>query len=122
MPAIAPSTTTFENAGFTFRPLITPSTGSHELAVWSLEVPSGARSEVHSMDREETFLVTSGMLSASIGGEVCLAKAGESILVPAGSVLQVWNDSGSPATAIAVTSVGMRATVDGATFQPPWSL
>ena len=117
--AAAPS---FERDGFTFRPLAVPSRGSTELAVWIVELVPGACSEVHSMDREEVFVVAAGEVSATVAGEEVLAAAGDAIVVPAHAVLQLRNASPRhPARLTAATSVGMRATVGGASFAPPWA-
>ena len=113
---------TFELDGFTFRPLAVPSRGSTELAIWSLELAPGARSEFHQMDREEVFVVITGKVSATVGGEEIAAEAGDAIIVPASTVLQIRNGCPeNPATLTAATSAGMKVTVGGATFPPPWA-
>ncbi len=112
----------FARDGFTFRPLAVPSRGSAELAIWALRIGPGAVSEVHSMDREEVFVVVRGKVSATVGGEEVSAGDGDAIIVPAGSALRIRNACPeNPAELTAVTSVGMKATVGGATFPPPWA-
>ncbi|GAA1928400.1 cupin domain-containing protein [Streptantibioticus ferralitis] len=112
----------FDRDGFTFRPLAVPSRGSTELAVWSPELAPGARCEPHQMDREEVFVVLHGEVSASVAGEEVLAGPGDAVIVPAQAVLRLSNASAQvPAAVTAVTSAGMKATVGGATFPPPWS-
>lgn len=112
----------FELEGFTFRSLAVPSRGSTELAIWTVELVPGATSEVHSMDREEVFVVVEGKVGATVAGEDVLAGAGDAIIVPAHAVLQLRNASPeNPARVTAVTSVGMKATVGGASFAPPWA-
>ena len=114
---------TFEVDGFTIRPLAAPSRGSAELSLWSMELDPGAQSVAHQMDREEVFLLVTGQVSATISGEEVTAAPGDAIIVPAGSHLQLRNDSqDQPATMTAVTSVGMRATIGDETFAPPWTL
>lgn len=113
---------TFERDGFTFRPLAVPSRGSTELAIWALELEPGADSEVHSMDREEVFVVVEGEVGATVAGEEVLARAGDAIIVPAHAELQIRNACPrNPAKVTAVTSVGMKAIVGGASFAPPWA-
>ncbi|CAM5507848.1 cupin domain-containing protein [Kitasatospora aureofaciens] len=113
---------TFERDGFTFRPLAVPSRGSTELAIWALELAPGVHSETHSMDREEVFVVIEGKVSATVAGEDVLAEAGDAIIVPAHSTLQLRNGCPhDPAKLTAVTSAGMKATVGGVTFAPPWA-
>jgi len=112
----------FAHDGFTFRPLAVPSRGSSQLAIWSLEIAPAAASEIHSMDREEVFVVVAGQVSATVGGLEVRAGAGDAIIVPAGTLLQIRNAcSENPATLTAATSVGMKATVGAATFPPPWA-
>ena len=112
----------FDRGGFTFRPLAVPSRGSTELAVWSLELAPGAPSEPHHMDREEVFVVLDGEVSANVAGEELLAGPGDAVIVPAQAVLRLRNASTqAPAAITAVTSAGMKATVGGATFPPPWA-
>jgi quercetin dioxygenase-like cupin family protein len=113
---------TFERDGFTFRPLAVPSRGSTELAIWALELTPGACSEIHSMDREEVFVVVEGEIRATVAGEDVVAKVGDALIVPAHAVLQLRNGCPhGPARVTAVTSVGMKATIGGATFAPPWA-
>jgi quercetin dioxygenase-like cupin family protein len=112
----------FERDGFTFRPLAVPSRGTTELAVWALEFAPGAVSEVHTMDREEVFVVNTGAVSATVGGEEVTAGPGDAIIVPAGTVLRIRNGRRQDqATLTVVTSAGMLATVGDATFPPPWA-
>ncbi len=113
---------TFERDGFTFRPLAVPSRGSTELAIWALELGPGVHSEIHSMDREEVFVVVEGKVFATVADEDVLAGAGDAIIVPADAVLQLRNGCPqNPARLTAVTTVGMKATVGGVTFAPPWA-
>ncbi|WP_026424359.1 cupin domain-containing protein [Actinokineospora inagensis] len=113
----------FERPGFVFRPLAAPSRGSAELAIWTLEVAPGATSDTHELDREEVFVVRSGHLTVTVGTEEHTAGPGDAVIVPAHTRLSVRNASpDSPATATAVTSVGVRAGMDGASFEPPWAL
>jgi len=112
----------FVRDGFTFRPLAVPSRGSAELAIWALEIAPSAASEIHSMDREEVFVVISGKVSATVGGVEIAAQDGDAVIVPANTLLQIRNVCPeNPATLTAVTSAGMKATVGGATFAPPWA-
>jgi quercetin dioxygenase-like cupin family protein len=112
----------FERDGFTFRPLAVPSRGSSELALWALDLEPGAQSEVHSMDREEVFVVIDGEVSATVGRREVLAGPGDAVIVPPHATLQIRNASAAePARLTAVTSVGMRAIVGGAVFAPPWA-
>ncbi|ACU74829.1 Cupin 2 conserved barrel domain protein [Catenulispora acidiphila DSM 44928] len=112
----------FARDGFTFRPLAVPSRGSAELAVWALDLVPGARSETHSMDREEVFVVVDGAVSATVADREVSAGPGDAIIVPPHATLQIRNAStAEPARLTVATSVGMRAIVGGAPFTPPWA-
>lgn len=112
----------FDVEGFTFRPLAVPSRGSSELAIWALDVAPGARSEPHSMDREEVFVIISGSIAATVDGQEVLAGPGDAIVVPPHAELQLGNASADkPARVTAATSVGMIATLGGNSFPPPWA-
>ncbi|MFH8410242.1 cupin domain-containing protein [Streptomyces sp. NPDC018019] len=113
---------TFERPGFTFRPLAVPSRGSTELAVWALHAAPGATSEPHSMDREEVFVVQTGRIAATVGGEEVVAGPGDAVIVPPHTELHLRNAAAdAPATVNVITSAGMRATLGDATFPPPWA-
>jgi quercetin dioxygenase-like cupin family protein len=112
----------FARDGFTFSPLAVPSRGSTELAVWALDLEPGAVSETHSMDREEVFVVVSGAVRATVGDREVHAGPGDAVIVPPHATLRIGNaDAAEPARLTAVTSVGMKATVGGAAFAPPWA-
>ena len=120
MPVLSPADArVHEHGGFTFTSLAVPSRGTTELALWTVEVPPGASSELHSMDREEVFWVAAGAVTAEGVGT---AAAGEVLVVPAGTLFRLANPGPEPARLVAVTSAGMRATIGGRTFTPPWSL
>ncbi|HST42713.1 MAG TPA: cupin domain-containing protein [Conexibacter sp.] len=113
---------TFAREGFTFRPLAVPSRGSTELAVWALEAAPGARSEPHSLDREEVFVLATGALAATVGEERHALAAGDALIVPPGTPLQLRNDGAETALLTVCTSAGMRAQLNGEAFTPPWAL
>lgn len=107
--------------GLTAHPMAVPSRGSAELAIWYLEVPPGLRGEEHTVDREEVFVVRSGRMSATIGGDPCEAGPGDVVIVPPGVPFSMLNDGSEPARLVVCTSVGVRATLNGRTVVPPWS-
>jgi mannose-6-phosphate isomerase-like protein (cupin superfamily) len=112
----------FARDGFTFRPLAVPSRGSTELAVWALEVEPGAASEIHSMDREEVFVVVNGEVTATVAGREVAAGPGDAIIVPPHAAFQIRNaGGGEPAQLTVATSAGMQALVGGMPFSPPWA-
>src|ERR1051325_3793789 len=112
----------FEVDGFVITQLAAPSKGSTELAMWTTEAEPGSCSVDHQMDHEELFYVVTGTMTATVDGEQVEAAAGDAIIVPPGSHLQLRNETTEPAKMTCVTRVGMKATVDGETFARPWRL
>ena len=107
--------------GLTAHPIAVPSRGSAELAIWHLEVAPGVRGEVHTVDREEVFVLRSGRLTGTLGGEPCEAGPGDALIVPPGVPFGLGNDGTEPAHAVVCTSAGVRASLNGQTVIPPWS-
>lgn len=58
----------FAADGFVFQPLVVPPRGSTESAVWQVTGRPGARSVLHSMDREEVFVMAERVLGATVDG------------------------------------------------------
>ncbi|MCE7012116.1 cupin domain-containing protein [Kibdelosporangium philippinense] len=113
----------FEVEGYEFHPLAVPSRGSKELAVWSISAAPGASSTPHQHDREVVFIVTTGQMTGSIGGETFQADPGDAIIVPAHTDFTLGNASPTePASLTVSTTAGMQAIVEGNSLQPPWSM
>lgn len=107
--------------GLTAHPMAVPSRGSAELAIWYLEIPPGVRGEEHTVDREEVFVVRSGRLAGTIGGDPCEAGPGDAVIVPPGVPFSLGNDGSEHARLLVCTSAGVRATLNGQTIVPVWS-
>ncbi|TCO53427.1 cupin domain-containing protein [Actinocrispum wychmicini] len=113
----------FESDAYTFYPLAVPSRGSKELAIWHLDAGAGATSPPHQHDREVVFVVKTGRMAATIGEEELAAGPGDAFIVPSHTMFALRNASAvEPATLTVITTVGMRAIMDGNSFPPPWSL
>jgi quercetin dioxygenase-like cupin family protein len=96
--------------------------GSKELCAWRGEVPAGSGGQVHTISREEVFLVLSGSLEFTIDGGSRLLGVGDVAIAPAGSTLGVANPTEEPARMWVTTSVGLTATLpDGSQISPPWA-
>jgi quercetin dioxygenase-like cupin family protein len=107
--------------GLTARPIAVPSRGTAELAVWHLEVPPGTRGVEHTVDREEVFVVRTGRLTGTLGGEPCEGGPGDALIVPPDVPFALGNDGTETAHVLVCTSAGITATLDGRTVVPPWS-
>ncbi|MFI5936551.1 cupin domain-containing protein [Actinoplanes sp. NPDC051494] len=91
------------------------------MCAWRLEVEAGVAGVPHRVSKEEVLLGLTGELTATIDGRAERLRAGDVVLVPAGSTFGIDNSSGGPASAWVTTSVGLTATLDsGEAISPPW--
>jgi len=112
----------FELPGVRFVGFAAPSRGSTDLCTWRLTVEPGLVSpESHRIDRDEVFMVTEGRVRISPGGPVL--EAGDAVVVPAGSPIQLENPADVPAQVFVAIPSGFTATAeDGTTIgTPPWA-
>ncbi len=111
----------FELDGSRFTVFAGPSNGSAQVCAWRLTVAAGHESMPHSIDRDEVFMVLSGRLRVTPGGEVL--GAGDSVVVPAGSPIAAHNPGDEPAEVYVTVPAGFTAyRADGTLFgTPPWA-
>lgn len=122
MPVVRPAEAVpFETHGSRFLSYVSPSRGSNQLCAWQLTIPAGLRGVAHRPSREEVLLVLDGELQVTLDGLHSALHAGDVVLVPAGSELQV--DAGPDgASAWVTTTPGLEAvTADGTRITPPWA-
>jgi quercetin dioxygenase-like cupin family protein len=107
--------------GARFTSCSAPSKGGTELAVWTVDLPPGAPGAPHRLDREEVLHVLAGRLTVAVDGEPVELSAGDTLAVPAGSLLSV-GAVGAPARMLACVRAGLTATMaDGTVIRPPWA-
>jgi quercetin dioxygenase-like cupin family protein len=108
--------------GSRFTSYAAPARGSAELCAWRLDVPAGREGTGHAVSREEIVFVLDGTLLVTLADEAGVAcRAGDAIVVPAGSSLRIDNPGDEPASAWVTTSVGLEAVLpDGSRLSPPW--
>jgi mannose-6-phosphate isomerase-like protein (cupin superfamily) len=112
----------FELPGVRFVGFAAPSRGCAELCTWHLTVEAGLVSpESHRIDRDEVFMVTAGRVRITPDGPVL--EAGDAVVVPAGSPIQVENPSDVPAQVFVAIRSGFTATAEDGTpiGTPPWA-
>lgn len=114
-------TPTIEAHGVVARPLAVPSRGSSELAIWYLTFRPGSPAQTHTVDREEVFVVRSGVLTGHLDGSPVTIEADDALVVPPGVPFGVGNEGDEPATVLVCTSAGITATMNGERIVPPWS-
>ena len=113
---------TFELPGVTFTALAAPSRGSADVCTWRISVAPGLRSDQsHRIDRDEIFMVTSGELTITPGGE--RLHAGDAVVVPAGQPIALENPTDEPAEAYIAIQAHFTATMADGTVvgTPPWA-
>lgn len=123
MPVIpAPPTATHELGTTRFTSLATPSRGSTETAVWTVEMAPHTPATPHRLTREEIFVVLDGTATVTIAGERTTATADDAIVVPAATEFALGNDARAPLRLLCCLPVGGQGIVgDGDPFTPPWA-
>jgi quercetin dioxygenase-like cupin family protein len=123
MPVIRSSAAPqFTVPGLMVTGLAAPSRGAHETCVWRLALAENTPGTVHSVDREEIFVVLSGRAVATIDGDALELAPGDALIVPAQHPFSLANPYGEPFEAIAVLPVGgLAAMPAGTPFAPPWT-
>ena len=112
----------FELPGVRFVGFASPSRGSAEVCTWRLTVePRLVSPGSHRIDRDEVFMVTEGRVRITPGGPVL--GAGDAVVVPAGSPIQVENPDDVPAQVFVAIRSGFTATAEDGTpiGTPPWA-
>ncbi|MEV6599720.1 cupin domain-containing protein [Actinoplanes sp. NPDC051346] len=107
--------------GFTFSSLATPSLGSPELSIWTVDAPARSTSPEHRMSQDEVFVVQTGRFVATVAGKEVELAPGDALTVPANTAFQLANPFDEPARTLACTTAGMLATIGDRTVNPPWA-
>lgn len=111
----------FHLPGLDFTGLAAPSRGSADICTWRLTVrPDRDPGKPHTLDADEIFMVVSGSIQVTPGGETL--GPGDAVVVPAGQPILLVNTGEEPADVFVATRAGFTATTaDGATMNPPWA-
>lgn len=123
MPVLsAPKSPTHNLPGTSFTSLATPSRGSSDLALWTVEISPGTLATPHSLTREEVFVVLAGVASVEIDQEPGIARTGDAIVVPPGVTFSLVNHGDTALRLVCCMPAGGQARLaDGTVFTPPWS-
>ncbi|MFT4088414.1 MAG: cupin domain-containing protein [Gordonia sp. (in: high G+C Gram-positive bacteria)] len=124
MPLLtAASATTYELHGVRFHSFAASPSGATSLAAWRADFPPHSVGAAHSLTAEEVLHVLSGSLEVQIDDDEFTARAGDAVLVPAGSRFRVSNADDVPASAWVATTLGMKAEIaeGGLQIAPPWA-
>jgi quercetin dioxygenase-like cupin family protein len=118
----APPAPTHELGGARFTSLVTPSRGSSETSVWTVEIAPGTTGAPHRLTREEVFVVLSGRAEVRLDGHVDEAGPGDAVVVPPGVAFALAPAGEEPLRAVCCLPVGGQAQLaDGEPFTPPWA-
>jgi mannose-6-phosphate isomerase-like protein (cupin superfamily) len=118
----APGTHTHELPGTRFTSLATPSRGSADVSIWQVEIAPGTVPVPHELTRTEVFVVLSGTAHVRIGDDRSVARAGDTIIVPADTPFELRNDGDEPFRALCCLPVGGQGRLAGGEeFTPPWA-
>lgn len=122
MPIIrADDATTYTVHGSTFDSYVAPSRYESQLCAWQVEVPADLQGAAHRPTRDEVIRVLTGELVVTLEGETASLRAGDVVLVPAGSELRL-SGSADGGTAWVSTTPGLEAEMgDGSRIRPPWA-
>jgi mannose-6-phosphate isomerase-like protein (cupin superfamily) len=117
----APTDATHDLGGTRFMSLATPSRGSTETSVWTVEIEPSTPATPHRLTREEVFVVLAGRAHVQLDRDEAIASVGDAIVVPAGSDFVLSNGGAEILRLLCCLPVGGQAIVDGTTFTPPWA-
>lgn len=110
----------FDLPHVTFTGLASPSTGAKETSVWRTSVKPGTKPDPHFFDHEEVLVLIAGKGYALLDGERHDVVAGDTIIVPAGCMFGLGNESDELFEAIVSLPVGTMATMaSGESLVPP---
>jgi quercetin dioxygenase-like cupin family protein len=123
MPVIASaSAPTFDLPGLHVTGLAAPSRGCRETAVWRLALAPRTAGTLHTVDREEVFVMIAGRAVAQLADDTLELAAGDALVVPANVPFSLANPYDEVCEAIAALPVGGRAAMPGGEpFAPPWT-
>ena len=119
MPVITPEDApTFDMDNATITGLASPTRGSAEIAAWRIQLKAGHASPVHSLDREEVFVVLDGSLTVRYEDASETAHAGGALIVAPERAFSIEGEG----EAVCVFPVGGTAALDGQRIVPPWAV
>lgn len=123
MPVLAaPPAPTHDIGTACFTSLATPSRGSAETAVWTVEIAPHTPATPHALTREEIFVVLAGSAAVRIDGTAGVARAGDAIVVPPHAPFELANETDDVLRLLCCLPVGGQGIVgDGEPFTPPWA-
>jgi quercetin dioxygenase-like cupin family protein len=109
-----------ETPGGIMTTLASPTQGDAQVALWRVEGKPDTAGPVHTISADQVWTFLDGGASVRLGEEELTAKAGDTVVMPAGVARQVTADDAG-FVAICAAPADARASVDGKDFGvPPW--
>jgi quercetin dioxygenase-like cupin family protein len=103
-------------------PIATAARGASEISLIRQRQQPGGFNPAHTHDHEEALVLLEGTLDVTAGGESHTLRAGDTIVVPAGTAHQLRNAGDSPAEWLLVAPAGYRFYREsGEEVTPAWS-
>ncbi|HEX6845194.1 MAG TPA: cupin domain-containing protein [Actinomycetota bacterium] len=112
---------TFELGANTVTSFAAPGRGSHETALFRVDLPPGSMLPPHHHDHFDVFTVIAGSGEMHLGDEVTTIATGDAVVVPPGEVHRLV--AGPEGASIVVTMVAGATLIredDGSRTVPPW--
>jgi quercetin dioxygenase-like cupin family protein len=124
MPVLtAPIAPTHELPGARFTTLATPSLGTTETSVWTVEILPGPDAAIHRVTREEIFVGLAGEALATLAGVEHRLGEGDALVVPPNVDFSIAAAGREPFRAVVCLPVGGQAVMAGGEpFTPPWAV
>ncbi|MTD14662.1 cupin domain-containing protein [Nakamurella sp. YIM 132087] len=122
MKLVLPSpdrTTTTPSAVMTS--LVTPAVAEVEVSTWRVDMPAGASSPVHVIDRAQVYLPVSGSFTFAVGENRQEVGAGEALVVEAGEERQFSAGEAGGAAVVVMPADGAVQLPDGGRMPVPWA-
>ncbi|WP_338703988.1 cupin (plasmid) [Streptomyces sp. Q6] len=95
-----------------------PSQGSTEVSTWRVALEEAVSGPVHIIDREQVWMPFAGTLEVEVDGRTEHVKAGQALILSAGSVRQITAIGGRAEALVAMT-VGGSAMMPGSEDKIP---
>jgi quercetin dioxygenase-like cupin family protein len=103
--------------------LASPTQGGSSHALWRVDMPPRRTGPLHAADAEQIWSVIEGSATAQIGTERTTVEAGDTLVMPAGTLRQViTGDQPFAAVVAAPGGVGVYRDGEQERIEPPWAV
>jgi quercetin dioxygenase-like cupin family protein len=99
--------------------LATPTRHAEQVEVWRARMDAGSATPPHQHDYEEVVVVLSGRGRARVGDEEVTFSAGDTLILPAGKLHQIFSETASESIAVMPLRSTIRAA-SGEVLELPW--